>query len=712
MRRTVRDESGVMLAIVVVMMVSLLFVVGFVIEIGNWLEHRRHAQVQVDSGALAAGTAFSGCFLEPAQANAKIEMEAHRYAGDSQFSSLYPAETEGPYNLQVDDPTRVQFALNAGAYPPGATDFAAGQPCDTRYLDVRANDIDIPSFFAGVLPDGLDFVDVTARAQVEIRKVKKLSGFLPWVVPEERPNDVIAIFIDEGSGAVRGVQPLGQGSIQQLNGEPVSIWGGNAQFMGHSQAGTGVVIATSRRPAGTVSTSGTLAQICGQDPDRVACFAGSSATSGLWYIQGFTNGTGCVTTAGPPPTGGVCSQPRLLSVTLQTATCGDNSAPYYLLHGDCNVQVRANVDFGSNPLAFPTCAKLSANGTALAYSGSGTLWTGSVTIPDLSGRNPINLDWGTWRNGGGSSCNQTSRFNGSFAKVSAPYAVDDDAGPVAYLQVTDAISGSPLGSLGTSSNSLHTTYVTVGLEPPLRVASPGDPPILLRLASRSGSRNQALDCDENQPGNPRNLADEVRDGCKTFYAVNERGEVCQDGAGGGPDWGNGPGLTHLPPPTFDPDPVPDCVALATGDVTAMTQGLKDRFETPCSPNNWATYRANGQLPPDDDPRWVTLVVSNSTATISAGQGSGVVPIRIFAGFYVTGYFHRNNGAVGCPDDPSTPVADGDDPHPNGVDPSSNRAKGDVWGYFVTNVILDINAEESSELCAFNELGVCTAVLTE
>lgn len=685
------DESGVALTLIVVMMASILLVAGFVIEVGNWFEHRRHLQMQVDSGALAAGTAFSGCFLDPTQTNDRIEATAHRYAGNTQypavFSNLFPSEAvpDGPYNLQVDDPTRVQFSLNAGAYPPGATDFAEGEPCDTRYLDVRANDIDIPAFFAGILPDGVDFVNVKARAEVEIRKVKKLAGFLPWAVPEQNPYDVLAIFVDEGTGAVRGVSPLVKGTVQNLNGEAVSTWGGLGAFTGHSQSGTGVVIATSRLPAGTVSTSGTLAEICAQAPGRVACYSGSSATSGLWYVQGFTNGTGTQ------------AAPQLGPVNLGTASCGDDSAPYFLLHGGCAVAVNAKVDFGtSDPTAYPTCARVSANGTPLTYSGD--TWTGNVSVADLSGRTVVNLSWRTGRTGSGTSCNNTSNANGTFGKVAAPYAADDASGPVNYLLVQPAGAGTPLGSLGTSSNSQHTVYVTVGLEPPLRVANPGEPPILLRFASKSGSLNQALDCDAA----PRNLPEEVSEGCKTFYAVNERGEVCS--GAGGPTWDQ----SSLPPATFEPDPVPDCIQAKTGDVTSMAQGLADRFEAPCTPNNWAAYRQNGELPPDDDPRWVTLIITNYSGF--SGQGARVVPVRVFAGFYVTGYFHQQT-ARGCGDDPNTPVVDGDDPHPNGVNPSSNRAKGDVWGYFVTSVILDLNAESSDELCAFYELGVCTAVLT-
>jgi hypothetical protein len=306
----------------------------------------------------------------------------------------------------------------------------------------------------------------------------------------------------------------------------------------------------------------------------------------------------------------------------------------------------------------------------------------------------VDLGWETGRQGNANSCGGNSRFSGSFSKVAAPYAADDASGPVNYVWVTGTTltgtPGQPAASLATSSDSLMTLHVKVGLEPPLRVANPGEPPILLRFASKSGSLNQALDCDAP----PRGLDEEVRDGCKTIYAVNERGEVCT--GNGGPTWDP----SNLPPATFDPDPIPDCIAATTGDVSVLAQGLHDRFETPCSPNNWTTYRQNGELPPDDDPRWVTLIVTNFTGF--TGQGARVVPIRIFAGFYVTGYFHQQT-ATGCP---------GDDPHPNGVNPSSNKAKGDVWGYFVTNVIFEPGSNEDDEFCAFDEVGVCSAVLTE
>jgi hypothetical protein len=145
----------------------------------------------------------------------------------------------------------------------------------------------------------------------------------------------------------------------------------------------------------------------------------------------------------------------------------------------------------------------------------------------------------------------------------------------------------------------------------------------------------------------------------------------------------------------------------------MAKGLHDRFETPCSPNNWEKYRQQGTLPPDTDPRWVTLVVTNFTAF--SGQGVTVVPIRVFAGFYVTGYFHAQT-ATGCPDDDlPPPPACASWPLDNGsaaCDPDNNKQKGNVWGYFVTNVILDQTGQPDEELCAFNEIGICVAILTE
>jgi len=98
------------------------------------------------------------------------------------------------------------------------------------------------------------------------------------------------------------------------------------------------------------------------------------------------------------------------------------------------------------------------------------------------------------------------------------------------------------------------------------------------------------------------------------------------------------------------------------------------------------------------------------------QGVKVVPVNVFAGFYVTGWFvgGGGQGTQGCAanDKPPPPLCP---TWPSGTsggcDPASQKVQGDVWGYFVTDVILG-GIDPSEEFCAFNEVGLCVGVLTQ
>ena len=130
-RRVASDEEGSMIALFAVAAFALLLVAAFVIDVGNWQEHRRHVQVQVDNGAKASGIYFTGCFLDPAGSNASIRREARKYAGDPQFETTFPSNGV-PYNLQVDDPDRVVLNLNRSDWPQMATPGVFGDDFEDR----------------------------------------------------------------------------------------------------------------------------------------------------------------------------------------------------------------------------------------------------------------------------------------------------------------------------------------------------------------------------------------------------------------------------------------------------------------------------------------------------------------------------------------------------------------------------------------------------
>jgi Putative Flp pilus-assembly TadE/G-like len=711
-RRFRRDEGGIAVLFVIVAGVMLLFT-AFVVDVANWFEHRRHLQVQVDAGALAAGQEFTGCFQDPATTNKKVAGTAHQYAGDPDFSTYWttlfssPPTTPvlpvppGPYNRQVDKPSRVALALNSATYPLGSTDFSTdlrpdltgvqSTPCDSLILDVKAKDVGIPSFFAKVIPDSVNPIDVHAKARVEIRQVEALSGFLPWAIPEVDPKHVAVAFINEANGNLIRVFELTNppGGVTVLNGTPVDLWQGSQPDVDMAKH-TGMIVITSRLGSlptdPTFSVGGTLAQICTQA--KTACYLGNTTTSAssMLFIRG--NNTA---------TGGTVDAPLLGNVTLTPGNCTENSAPYFLVEANCNVGVEATVDFGSaclpDPSASPCNASVHAIGpgcggsTNLTFSaGKWSAVCGNPRIAPKSGQNPIRIGWSSNPTGPDS-------FSGTFPDDPAGrvYAKDDNGGPIEYVSVT------PNPAPSTSPQPIS---VSVGVPPSLQVSNKLDPSVLLRFKERNGPDTQQIDCDAS----PRGPDEEIGTGCMTTYGIDEDG-ICP------PEYDEG---NELPPSTFKPTPIPTCAAVRPGSVQSMVDGLAYRFENPaqpygsCPPNNWPD-NANEDVPGPEDPRWQILIVTDFSAFKAPPGQDPVVPVLKWAGFYVTGW-DLSSKTNGCADDPTTAKDDGNDPHPLGY--GSNQDNGDVWGHFVNYVPFLPGATASEHFCNFNEIGVCIAVLTE
>jgi hypothetical protein len=715
-----REQEGSMIALFAVVAFALLLVAAFVVDVGNWQEHRRHLQLQV------AGTYFTNCFLDEAGSDTAITREAHKYAGDPDFTTTFPGNGP-PYNLQVDDPARVVLNLNRPDWPPPETDYdpnydldpdapdIQNKPCESRTLLIRAKDQDVPTFFGGVVPGPARLVDVRAKARVQINKVLVTNGFLPWAVPEIRPKTVAALFVNEDNPPTSNISlaaVLNTPTQTPLNGELVDLWARDGLSVGEGSGGVdyGLVVAISTRLYNDGDFAGkTLAQACSMT--AVVCHTGSTQTSGLDFIHGYPKNMGSDGTPG--------GQVKLETVELVKVSGCDNSSPYFQWQVGCVFKLRAQIDFGALTPEGPA-AEVRIQAPGAGCNGQGCLLTfdngwwesGAVlSLPDGSGRHQIDI---TWHTGGGNNCNPP-RYCGGTTKIMVPFAATDDQGAAGYVS---GIRYVYMSTGAVAANSLgpgdHTVRVEVGLQPPLRVTqSEFDPPILLRLASRSGSLNQALDCDHPNI----TLEDEVRDGCQTYYKKNERDLVCS--GNGGPTWTS----SNLPPSTFIPTSgnlmdSPDCVAAKTGDVTSMAKGLHDRFEAApasCPPNHWVEFRDAllNQQPLPSDPRYVTLIVTNFGAF--SGSGATVVPVEFHAGFYITGWFHQQT-AVGCPDNdlpppPGCPTWPSDDGSA-GCDPASNANKGNVWGYFVTAVLPVPGSIVSEVRCEFGELGTCAARLVE
>ena len=104
----------------------------------------------------------------------------------------------------------------------------------------------------------------------------------------------------------------------------------------------------------------------------------------------------------------------------------------------------------------------------------------------------------------------------------------------------------------------------------------------------------------------------------------------------------------------------------------------------------------------NDPRFITLVITDITAF--EGSGSTNIPVKYFAGFYATGW-DISSHTTGCPGE--------NDPHPIfGTGYKRSKDNGDVWGHFINVIEFSSAGLADDQLCNFDELGNCIAVLVE
>jgi len=741
-----RGEQG-QVVVFFALLLPVLFALGaIVLSIGNWYVHKRHLQTQVDAAALASGPAFVGCFHDAPAANLAIASRALAYAGDTLRPGKFaPNLADTTTNLQLQEPDDVRIALNSATYwtdadgmVPGTDGYGLdntldtdgdllGDPCNEAALEVKATDDDAPLLWK-VLPAT---PSPKSKARIEIFDAEELIGLLPWAVPEIDPRRVVALFVNEDDGTVYDHQLLDKCTPAAIPPATSWPWSGWCTSAGQEQIdvdveNTGVIILVSKNedvpPTGTLQVSGALGTICSQSPGLVACYSGGAANSGLSFIHAY-NGT---------PSGAITSpQAREVQLFDVGCTAADLSAPYFTLDGGCSANVQAVVDFGvtGDPRDLGDgCATI--NGFTWSPGGLGGpfgTWSGSVSLPADSGRNEVDLVWaaGNREQGSSGTCHPNQPNSGTMNKVAAPYVGNTASGPVQYLQlqasyedltpVTDANSIEKTDP----GNTYYNYFVTVGLPKPLSVDNYDEDPVLLRMASPSGSQNQAWDCDAG-----RNFVEEIETGCRTRYIENFRDH--DDNVATPKQWNNilctGWSTTNLPPPTIDgPAPYPsDCVITETGDKTGqLRDGLHERLETPCTPNNWPDDATEADIffGPDgggygNDPRYVTLIITDNTAF--TGSGNEPLPIKYFAGFYVTGWDFHPVQSPGCGDPDGGGPLKGNDDHPlYGTGYTHSLDDGDVWGYFVDIVVFSGGGLPSDEHCEFgSDPAACIAVLVE
>lgn len=229
--------------------------------------------------------------------------------------------------------------------------------------------------------------DAKTHARIEIRKVKAVSGILPFAVPEVEPGAVAVILTDENAAA--GSEVLAATEISQnLNPlGPISKFNVYDGLVGGieitNRDNISVIVLVSKTNMSDPDLSGTsVAAICGRA--GVRCYSGSGKQDGPALIHGYESGS--------------ASLPALRRVDVTGCNDAINlSGPYFSRTGDCVISVSAEIDFGGaiNPQArlynSATCS-----GSFTPMSQAGNIWSAPTTLPEPSkftGQVPFTIAW-------------------------------------------------------------------------------------------------------------------------------------------------------------------------------------------------------------------------------------------------------------------------------------------------------------------------------
>ena len=699
---TVRSERG-QVAVMFGLLIPVLFALAaIVLDVGNWYVHKRHLQTQVDAAALSPAREFTGCFDPAAWSATDIQIGNHAlgYAGDTSRVGILGSNNSTTTNLQPQQPDDVRVVLNSDQYWQQANGLDPLQPsvgygldntqdldgngsggfCDEKAIDVKATDDEAPPLW-GLIPL---VPSPKTHARAEIFDQVVAESILPYAVPEVVPGVVAAIFVNEGAQA--GNEVIGNAVLTQpANPDPtLEDWavyqGASTSFEASTLDNVGVVMLLSRSDIKLANlnpglNNSSLAAICGQT--GVRCYSGPGTQQGLALIHRYQSGGNPTPILHYVDIGGCNADPSL-------------SGPYFTLVGDCPVTVTAEilpgslVNFRATLHDSATCG-----GSGTSMSRNGNLFSANFQIPDSStstGQVPLSIQWRA--NGGNQGC---------FGLAARPYVANGKSGPIQYLKLSGSGTSGAFPnpySIPKDQASSVTYTVTAGLLPPLHQMSLSDKPVLIRFATEDDpSLTQSIDCDVDNykypPPYDKLPADaaEIAYGCVTPYRENPTLDCSA--------FGNGD-LPPAAPPATTFENAPDCAQSKNGQVASLRKGLVARLNEPiCTPNNWPDPPIDDLKITNlvtnfaDDPRLVTLIVTEYGAF--AGSGSTIIPIRYFAGFYITG---KDISA-------QSPKCPGEDPHPlYGATYKQHLDDGDVWGYFLTQVQYGSSGSAGAPHCSF------------
>jgi hypothetical protein len=637
-----------------------------VVEVGQWLGHRRHVQVRTDAAALAAGQTMAQCFnigingVTESSVDTAVENTAKDYGGITSSKNLQNLD-------QTSAGEQSLMSFQSDTYPSNGTPvpsrnlgpecFQGGDPNGTPnlMLDVKMSQTGIPPIF-GFSP----FETVHGWARVQLQQQVSLAPTMPLAVPDVRPKQVAVTFVNNATGDALSSCP--NGCVFQLAGPTQSVqlndWSANvtipAAAMASAPSNIGMRV-------GIGSVVGTCAHV--NQAATYTCYdystTGQASSKGVIDLRAYN-----------PSAIGTQLTPVLRAVTPTTCSGTPFFSVYQATAGNCSAGVTATIDWGALGPPTGVLVQATVNGQNLPMTrtpNTNTWVSTATTLAIEQGPYPVTM---SWCNPITSNCNNNNNFTPFIAgnpPVQQIFSGSDGSssvlpgGPIFAASVLDSGNASAFYSFPTNqaANLAVTIGLTGGVHLPTRCPNGGtggsyvcltDPPVLLRFVTGSGNSSQtyAVDCGTIPGHTGGGLYQQIQYGCANQFSFNTA-DVCPD-------------------PT-NPSP-PDCAPTQTGAATGQVQqAMNARFApgNTCLPNNYPA-------PPSGDPRAVTLIITDFSAF--SGSGNTTVPVVTDATFYVTGWDGAPNSCTGI-----------NEPAPPANQSNGNGQQSNIWGHYIADVSL-------------------------
>jgi Putative Flp pilus-assembly TadE/G-like len=771
MSRDLRHERGGVMVIAALTIPVFLLMAALVVDVGNWYTHKRQLQNRADAAALAAGVEYgrqiyrclSTTPSDVTTAETELSQAARAYAGDPTYA---PAAGGGPdslpdpqiSNTEIAKQSNVDVFLNSVSYS-GPTNSDGGGGCYQhltaddvstpppgqwlQWMDVKVKEKNTASLFGGF---GLDLLQNTARARVELHPAEELGGFLPIGIPDNRIAKARARFINECTGGQLGslitLKPLAA-AYQSISGN--TLWGPDD---GLGAATTTPVPVSFTMPSGLTGCPAELDHVPISVEVRAAGRSGINldppVTCGslqlkpqaeCWENVGYVRAWA---TEGDP--GGPLSGDTVLveDVTLSGAgsePCSQD--PYYARvdAGDTSCTADASVyldwdrRYSLDPAKSTYEADLEIDGDNFTLTGPsdgapGTWVATGITVPLDPQEVKVNWHW-RYRLTGHEDCPLEACEQSGTIVVHYVHATEE-ASKYDALTTVKLTSGPAVGeqhtvkltdpSSGGTQN--YTGYLRVGLKSTLTIGQWA----VLRL--RSPQSNYSLVCDPrfDQPSTP-DMEAAFYFGCKPPYAKNhfddadwwndfdgDGEEECPAGQGAG-GWLTGPPYPNSPWKCVHADNggngfgVTDGIALRTGNCRNPAID-KAALTAQCTGHN---YQCNNDIdvpgPGDtvdiNDPRVVRIYILPFNAFNNVATGANTdLPVLDFAMFYVTAWKYQT-AVDPCPSAENNRLSNF---------PGVANKPAQLGGYFIKWVDGNSGAIDPNATCTLDSLTPCRAVL--